>query len=223
MSANAASAQGLQAAWLIDSNENGGEPLKPIANLTCFAMTQFFLKLHSCLPSRSVGFWCWWDECTGADGRRGGCREKERREKKTVFSLFKVLCADKHEALGSTSEGAFSSVAKEVDLCTAKTSDSRTTLNLPCKGGKKSIIQHTGATHLDAPNSLSCGRVDVFFLASWFYYPTTCLPGVTGTFWRDKWVKNKLSWTPRSSDRHAASWEVLPVPTWRPCFKWVYS
>lgn len=68
-------------------------------------------------------------------------KKERRKKKKNIFSLFKVLCADKHEVLGSTSEGAFSSVAKEVDVCTAKTSDSRTTLNLPCKGEKKKIIQ----------------------------------------------------------------------------------
>lgn len=43
-SANALSTQGLKAPWLIDSNGNARRPPEPIANLTFFTMTQFFLQ-----------------------------------------------------------------------------------------------------------------------------------------------------------------------------------
>lgn len=36
-----------------------------------------------------------------------------------------------------------------------------------------------------------------FFTFSWFYYPKTCLPGVTGTSRRDIWGWNKSTWAAR--------------------------
>lgn len=38
--------------------------------------------------------------------------------------------------------------------------------------------------------------------ASWFYCPTTCLPGVISTFWNDIWVQNKWTWAAQPLCHH---------------------
>lgn len=72
----------------------------------------------------------------------------------------------------------------------------------------------------------------MFIMSSWFYSPTTCLPGVINTFWRDIWVWNKLAWAAQPPCYHGGrvdwidtlwvGWSfvfVLPFPTRRVHFK----
>lgn len=82
---------------------------------------------------------------------------------------------------------------------------------------------------------LSCGRVDVFSCLPLFYRPTTCLPSIIATFWRDIWLWNKWTWAAQPLCHHGPHVHFVdalrvgrrfvfapPFPKWRPRFKWLH-
>lgn len=136
--------------------------------------------------------------------------------------MFKPLCADKHEVLGNTSKGAFSSVAKEVDVCTAKTSSRRTMLNLPCKGEKtfffgfsrdiwvKNKLSWTLHSS-DSSDVLRVGRCFLFQHGSHVSNRFTAKECTKVCFWHFRWeIGNAETESSGIFDQHCPVWQFDP-------------